>query len=163
MFKKASNRESHQDSVRIAIVKAGWHAEIVEAFSKSCRQHLAEQDSSIHISEYEVPGVVEIPLFSSKLINKGLVDIVVVTGLIADHGVYRHDFVARTVMDATMQLQMKTGVPIIYGILTPQEFMSEGREDFFRVHFSGKGVEAAEACLRTLSNEHLLERLCAAG
>lgn len=42
-------------------------------------------------------GVVAIPLFTSKLIARGFVDVAIVTGLIADHGVYWHDFVAGTV------------------------------------------------------------------
>jgi len=83
----------------------------------------------------------------------------VIGRLIADHGVYRHDFVASTVMDATMKLQMETGVPIIYGILTPQEFMSEGRAEFFNEHFIKKGKEAAMSVLTTLDNERLLAGL----
>lgn len=147
---------------RIAIVKAGWHKPIVDAFAQSCRDHLATRNSDVLVREFEVPGVVEIPLFTSKLLKHGAADMVVVTGLIADHGVYRHDFVAGSVMDAVMRLQMETGVPIIYGILTPQDFMSEGREAFFLDHFVTKGVEAAEACIRTLANDEMLASLCTA-
>jgi 6,7-dimethyl-8-ribityllumazine synthase len=55
---------------------------------------------------------------------------------------------------------METGVPIIYGILTPQEFLSEGREEFFKKHFIKKGQEAARTVLATLDNEQLLAGLC---
>lgn len=140
----------------IAIVKASWHADIVEAFARSCCDRLSLAERPLNVSEYEVPGVVEIPLFCQKLIDQKQPDILVVVGLIADHGVYRHDFVASSVMDATMTLQMNTGTPIIYGILTPQDFMSEGREAFFIDHFSIKGREAAAACLKTLDNDSML-------
>jgi 6,7-dimethyl-8-ribityllumazine synthase len=140
----------------VSIVKAGWHAAIIDAFVRSCREHLEFADMPLVVSEYEVPGVVEIPLFCQKLIDHSNPDLVVVVGLIADHGVYRHDFVASSVMDAIMRLQMQTGTPIIYGILTPQDFMSEGREAFFMEHFVIKGREAASAAIKTLENERLL-------
>ena len=142
---------------KIAIVKAGWHAEIGHAFAQSCVNHL--ETEGLTVTEYEVPDVVEIPLFTQKLIATGTVDMVIVTGLIVDHGVYRHDFVAATVLDATMKIQLDSGTPIIYGILTPQDFMSDGRETFFRSHFVQKGIEAANACLVTIRNEQLIAGL----
>lgn len=137
---------------RVSIVKAGWHADIVQSFAGSCSAALIDSGLNLAIDEYEVPGVVEIPLFTQKLIETGSVDIVIVAGLIVDHGVYRHEFVASSVMDAIMRLQMDTGIPIVYGILTPQDFLSEGREAFFLEHFVSKGAEAASACLKTIKN-----------
>ena len=58
-------------------------------------------------------------------------------------------------MDATMQIQLETSIPIIYGVLTPQDYLSEGRESFFQSHFVTKGEEAARACLMTLENDAL--------
>jgi 6,7-dimethyl-8-ribityllumazine synthase len=146
-------------SATVGLVKATWHAEAVDAFAISCSSELKNSNRLIQVNTYNVPGVVEIPLFTKKLIQSQTVDIVVVAGLIADHGVYRHDFVASTVMDATMKVQMETGVPIIYGILTPREFLSEGREEFFKKHFIKKGQEAARTVLATLDNEQLLAGL----
>ncbi len=142
----------------VLIVKALWHAEIVDALVTACREQLASDGATVSVEEFGVPGVVEIPLFCQKLIEAKNPDIIIVAGLIADHGVYRHDFVASSVMDAVMNLQMQTGVPIIYGILTPQDFQSEGREAFFLSHFAAKGREAAAACLMMLANESLLTR-----
>ncbi len=147
-------------SASVCIVKAGWHKEIVAAFTRSCCEQLEASGRDLRIQSFEVPGVVEIPLMTKKLIDRGVADIVIVVGLIADHGVYRHDFVAASVMEHVMQTQMETGVPVIYGILTPQDFMSEGREAFFLEHFVTKGVEAANACLKTLDNEQMLTTLC---
>lgn len=144
-------------SFNIAIVSAAWHRDIVSQLADNCIETLHESQHTFSVETFEVPGVVEIPLFTQKLIEHGGLDAVVVAGLIADHGVYRHDFVARTVMDTTMQVQLRTGVPIIYGILTPQEFLSEGREEFFAQHFKKKGVEAAETCIRILESYSRLE------
>jgi 6,7-dimethyl-8-ribityllumazine synthase len=62
-------------------------------------------------------------------------------------------------MNVTMKVQMETGVPIIYGILISQEFMSEGREEFFKKHFIKEGQDAARSVLSTLDNEQLLTGL----
>ena len=51
-----------------------------------------------------------------------------------------------------MGVQMNTNTPVIYGILTPQDFLSDGREEFFYQHFAVKGQEAAEACAKTIQN-----------
>ena len=146
-------------NAEIAIVGAAWHSEIVGELVNHCAATLEASSHQFTVTRFEVAGVVEIPLFTQKLIALDRFDAVIVAGLIADHGVYRHDFVASTVMDATMTLQMQTGVPIIYAILTPQEFLSEGREAFFAEHFKKKGVEAANACVRTLKNDELLSEM----
>ena len=106
----------------------------------------------VEIEVIEAPGVVEIPLLCKLTAQTGEYDAIAVAGLIVDHGVYRHEFVAQSVMDSIMAVQMETEVPIIYGILTAQDFMSEGREQFFFDHFLIKGKEAANACAKTLEN-----------
>jgi 6,7-dimethyl-8-ribityllumazine synthase len=46
-------------------------------------------------------------------------DLIVAAGLIVNGGIYRHDFVARTVLDAMMQVQLNTRVPLLSVVLTP--------------------------------------------
>ena len=142
---------------KIALIQSCWHKDIVDQFRISFLENMQSKTQSKKVEVIEAPGVVEIPLLS-KLCAKKRVDdkpyyaAIVVAGLIVDHGVYRHEFVAQTVMDAIMKVQMDQEIPIIYGILTAQDFMSDGRKEFFFDHFSVKGKEAANACLLTLSN-----------
>jgi len=63
-----------------------------------------------------------------------------------------HEFVTQSVLDAIMRVQMSTNTPVIYGILTPQDFLSDGREEFFFQHCTVKGKEAAVACAKTIRN-----------
>ncbi len=138
--------------LRIGVIQSLWHREIVDQFVDGFEAQMSASDFPYTTNRFEVPGVVEIPLFSQKLIATGRFDMLVVVGLIVDHGVYRHDFVAGSVMNAIMDLQMQSGIPVIYGILTPQDFLSEGREAFFKAHFTGKGHEAANAAQKTWVN-----------
>lgn len=137
----------------IAFVQSCWHKEIVDQFKRGFAEAIEPQvGTGVQLDYFEAPGVVEIPLMTKLLANQGQYDAIVVSGLIVDHGVYRHEFVAQSVMDSIMGVQMDTEVPVIYGILTAQDFMSEGRETFFFDHFLIKGGEAARACAMTLQN-----------
>jgi len=139
---------------KIAFVQAGWHRDIVEqsrfAFTDTLVKH-GYQASDIEL--LEVPGSLEIPLESKRLIESGRYSLIVAAGLIVDGGIYRHDFVARTVLDGMMRVQLDSGVPILSVVLTPHHFSGDqAHHDFFFSHFKVKGEEAANACMHTLAN-----------
>lgn len=139
---------------KIAFIQSCWHKDIVDQLRLSFVENSV--DLGLELEVIEAPGVVEIPLLAKLAAQSNRFDAIVVAGLIVDHGVYRHEFVAQSVMDSLMKTQVELEVPIIYGILTAQDFMSEGREQFFFEHFRIKGREAANALGLTLDN---LERL----
>jgi len=141
---------------RVAFVQACWHRDVVEeariAFMKE-----AEARHLTHVDVFEVPGSFEIPLHAQILAKTRRYTAIVAAGLVVDGGIYRHEFVADTVIKALMDVQLKTEVPIFSAVLTPQQFHDSAvHHDFFRKHFVIKGIEVAEACANTL---HSLERL----
>ena len=70
-----------------------------------------------------------------------------------DGGVYRHEFVAETVVRALMQVQLATDMPVFSVVLTPHHFHEhEVHRRFFHDHFQVKGQEAARACASTLQS-----------
>lgn len=146
------------DKHKIAFIQAGWHSDIVnQAHIAFIEQWQRMGLSAANIDDFDVPGSLEIPLQAQRLANSGTYAVIVAAGLIVDGGIYRHDFVAATVLDAMMEVQLKTEVPILSVVLTPHQFQeSEAHRVFFQEHFQLKGREAAEACQQTLSN---LERL----
>jgi 6,7-dimethyl-8-ribityllumazine synthase len=50
-----------------------------------------------------------------------------------------------------MTTQLTTSIPIFSAVLTPQEFLSDGRRESFAEHFVLKGAEAARACATTFA------------
>jgi len=139
---------------RIAYIQANWHRDIVNqaylGFVDECAVHGIEKNQ---IDCFDVPGSLEIPLQCKQLAKTGQYDIIVAAGLIVDGGIYRHDFVAATVLDAMMAIQLELEVPILSVVLTPHQFQeTEAHEKFFFEHFKIKGKEAAEACVQTLEN-----------
>jgi 6,7-dimethyl-8-ribityllumazine synthase len=152
--------KSEATTERIAFVQACWHREIVDqgrdAFMAEMKRHGVSPD---RIDVYEVPGSLEIPLQSKLLAKSGKYASIVAAGFVVNGGIYRHEFVAQTVLDALMRIQLDTDVPIISMVLTPQHFHEhEAHQEFFHDHFKIKGAEAAVACVKTLEN---LRRLVA--
>jgi 6,7-dimethyl-8-ribityllumazine synthase len=157
------NQSSHHEQAarRIAFIQARWHADIVD----SCRAAFVDEvrrrtGGSAAVEVFDVPGAFEIPLQARSLARTGRFAAVVAAAFVVDGGIYRHDFVAETVVAGLMQAQMEADLPILSAVLTPHHFQdTEAQRRFFLEHFKLKGREAAEACLEILV---LRDRLAAA-
>jgi 6,7-dimethyl-8-ribityllumazine synthase len=146
--------DQRDDTPNIAFIKARWHADIVDRCQEG---FLAELDRQAwragNVEVYEVPGSFEIPLLAKRLALTGRFAAVVASGFVVDGGIYRHDFVAGAVIDALMRVQLDTGVPVITAVLMPHHFHDHGaHREFFAEHFVTKGKEAADACLKIMTN-----------
>lgn len=143
----------------IAYIEAGWHNDIVSRARQTFTEKMNERGVS-SIELFSVPGSLEIPLQTKLLAKTGKYDVIVAAGLIVDGGIYRHDFVASTVLDAMMQVSLDAEIPVLSVVLTPHHFHEHGEHhDFFLDHFLKKGEEAANACIQTLEN---MQQLAAA-
>lgn len=135
---------------RVAIVAARWHAEIVDRAVETARQGLSARGVEA-IDVLEVPGAFEIPLHARRLALTGRYDAVAACALVVDGGIYRHDFVAGSVVDALMRVQLDTDVPVFSAVLTPHHFHEhEEHVAYFSRHFAIKGEELARAVVSTL-------------
>ncbi|MFN3522268.1 MAG: 6,7-dimethyl-8-ribityllumazine synthase [Phenylobacterium sp.] len=148
-------------ATRIAFIQAGWHAEIVDQARAGFVAEMVKlgfPENAIDV--FEVPGAFEIPLHAQALAKGGRYTAIVGAAFVVNGGIYRHDFVAATVVDALMQVQLATETPVFSVVLTPHHFHEhEVHAEFFREHFLVKGAEAARACAQTLES---LARLAAA-
>ncbi len=150
---------------RVAFVQSSWHREVVE----ECRIAFLSEIEARHIARsqvdiFEVPGSFEIPLHAQILAKTRRYTAIVAAGLVVDGGIYRHEFVADTVIKALMDVQLRTEVPVFSAVLTPQQFHeTQAHFDFFRKHFAVKGIEVAEACANTLLSLERLRGQVAAG
>lgn len=139
--------------LRFAFVEASWHADIVQRsrdafFTEMARGGVAAE----RIDVFDVPGAFEIPLHVQRLATSGRYAAVVGSALVVDGGVYRHDFVAASVVQALMDVQLRTGVPVISAVQAPHHFHEHvEHRRFLQQHFALKGQEAAQACLLTVA------------
>ena len=141
-------------SLKIAFIKARWHADIVDQALVGFKQRMSELGLDCEIRPFDVPGAFEMPLTAQKLAKTGEYDAIVAAALVVDGGIYRHDFVAQAVVTGLMDVQLKTEVPVFSVSLTPHHFQPKGEhETFFTTHFVEKGREAADAVAQVASLE----------
>ncbi|MCL2584307.1 MAG: 6,7-dimethyl-8-ribityllumazine synthase [Streptosporangiales bacterium] len=140
-------------SNRIALVAARWHSEIVDRAVTACRTRLKEHGFTA-VDVIEVPGAFEIPLRVKRLAASGRYAGLAGCALVVDGGIYRHEFVAATVVDALMRVQLDTDVPVFSAVLTPHHFHEHDEHlSYFARHFEVKGTELANAIAATLKAE----------
>ncbi len=132
--------------LRIAFIKARWHADIVDQALTGFRQDMHDAGRAADIDSFDMPGAFEMPLLAKKLGASGRYDAIVGAALVVDGGIYRHEFVAQAVVSGLMQAQLETGVPVFSVSLTPHHFQpSAEHKGFYHAHFVKKGAEAAQA------------------
>lgn len=125
---------------RFAFIKARWHADIVD------QALVGFQDLIPDVDVFDVPGAFEMPLLAQRLAPRYAA--IACAALVVDGGIYRHDFVADTVVKALMDVGLQTGTPILSVSLTPHQFQDTPHHTaIYRDHFRLKGREAAEAAL----------------
>ena len=139
---------------RIAFIQARWHAEIVDACRTSFLDTLRrDRPGAFAVDIYDVPGAFEIPLLARRLARSGKYRAVVASAFVVDGGIYRHEFVAQSVISGLMQAQMDADVPVLSAVLTPHQFHdSAEHRAFFLDHFHLKGREVATACLSVVED-----------
>lgn len=138
---------------KIAIINTKWNAPFVGNATEACltRLHaLGVEESDVTV--YTVPGAVEIPLLAKKLLEKKDFDAVIAIAVIYRGGIYRHEFVAQSVVQEIIRLNSEIGKPIFSSVLTPDtdEFESEKNKAFYLEHLKVKGIEVADSCMETL-------------
>lgn len=141
-------------TARIAFVQSGWHADIVEQAHTGFVDEMARLAfPADRVDVFRTPGAFEIPLHAQALAKTHRYAAIVAAGLVVDGGIYRHEFVAETVIRALMRVQLDTETPVFSVVLTPHHFHEhETHHAFFKTHFLTKGAEAARACLTTLES-----------
>jgi len=145
---------------RIAFIKGGWHADIIDQGLNSFLASLETSGiSKNNIDIIEVAGSLEIPLQAKKMAETGKYAIIACGGFIINGGIYHHEYVNHAVLDGMMRVMLDTGVPVLSMVLTPLNFHeSEQHHKFFYEHFVIKGKELAAACIKTLNNMQVFEQ-----
>jgi len=142
------------NKIKIAMVAASWHEDLVNIATSSCLEELSKLgiDTKNNVTLFKVPGSLEIPFVAKQIIQNGRWDGVIAFGLVVDGGIYRHEFVAQTVLDGLMRVGLDTNVPVFSAVLTPQKFDENNPKDieFFRNHLVIKGAEVARSAVKTI-------------
>ena len=131
---------------RFAIVASRYHEEITQellAGALSALKSFGARPEDIYT--VWVPGAFEIPLAARACTQHQSVDAVICLGVIIKGETSHNEYIARETAQGIAQLGYQTGIPIIFGVLTPdtveQALARAGGKK------GNKGIEAAEAAV----------------
>jgi len=107
------------EGLRFAIVASRFNELIVRRLLggalDALKRHGAAEDS---IDTAWVPGGFELPLIAGKLAESGKYDAVICIGAIIRGATPHFEFVAAEAAKGIAQVALRTGMPVIYGVLT---------------------------------------------
>lgn len=129
---------------RIVVIVSRWNELVTKALTEGAVDTLTESGCK-EIKVVEVPGAWEIPLTCLALIEAGNVDGIVALGCILQGQTTHAGLLSKDVSGALMNIQNQTGIPIGWGILTPED--QEQALDRSGMKLGNKGREAAASTL----------------
>ena len=140
----------HQGDI-VAVVVSKWNPSITEALYKGAVEVLTAAGlDSENILRYNVPGSYELPLGAQWAIQKSASTLsgVIALGCIIQGETRHFDFIAQAVANGIMEVNLTHSLPVIFGVLTPDN--QQQAEDRAGGRYGNKGSEAAVALLEMI-------------
>jgi len=116
------------------------------------KRHGAQDDD---ISIAWVPGAFEIPLIAQKMAESGKYDAVITLGTVIRGSTPHFDYVCAEVSKGVAAINLKTGVPTIFGVLTTDSI--EQAVERAGTKAGNKGWDAAVSAIEMVSLSKQLE------
>lgn len=108
--------------LRIGVVRARWNAQIVDRLAQGVGRGLAALGvEPTDVVDVSVPGSFELPMGARILATSGQVDAVICLGSVIRGETSHYDLVAGEAAAGIQQVQLSTGVPVAFGILTTED------------------------------------------
>jgi 6,7-dimethyl-8-ribityllumazine synthase len=106
--------------LRVGIVRARWNAHIVDRLHDGAQRGLAALGAT-DVVDVTVPGSFELPMGARILATSGQVDAVICLGSVIRGETSHYDLVAGESAAGIQQVQLSTGVPVAFGVLTTED------------------------------------------
>jgi len=140
---KGATPDLDGSDLNVAIVVARFNQDVTERLLRGAEEALKQhgvEDPDV----YWVPGSLELPVTALALAEKGGHDAIVCLGCVIRGETFHFEVVAMQAAMGIMQVQLDTGVPITFGVLTTddkdQALARSGPKN-------NKGADAAEAAI----------------
>ena len=150
------------DQMRFALVVGRFYEELAARLVDGARGALEEAGAAT-IDVYDVPGAFELPLAAKYAAESGRYDAIVALGAVIKGETDHYDYVCGEAARGIQQVQLATGVPVGFGVLTVDSM----EQALARVQGGTKrdsGAHAAEAVLSALAvKDALSDRRARAG
>jgi 6,7-dimethyl-8-ribityllumazine synthase len=134
--------------VRIALCVARFYEELADKLEQGARAALADAGIS-DVDRFEVPGAFELPMIASYAARSGRYAAVVCLGAVIRGETDHYDYVCGEAARGIQQVQLDTGVPCGFGVLTV-DTLAQALERVTGGSKRDTGRQAAEAALASL-------------
>jgi 6,7-dimethyl-8-ribityllumazine synthase len=107
------------NGLRIAVVVARWNSFVTEKLLEGARKTLGEEGvapEDCHI--IRVPGSFEVPAAAQWAAESGSIDAVICLGAVIRGETAHFEYVAGAAQQGILAVTEKTGVPVVFGVLT---------------------------------------------
>ncbi|MDK1361121.1 6,7-dimethyl-8-ribityllumazine synthase [Arthrobacter sp. zg-Y1219] len=133
--------------IRVAIVAASWHTEIMDGLINGALR--AVDDAGLTPKLIRVPGSFELPVAAARLAPH--YDAVVALGVVIRGGTPHFDYVCSAATTGLTDVSVRTGTPVGFGVLT----CDTEQQGLDRAGLPGssedKGYEAVAAAVNTVA------------
>ena len=123
----------------------GWHKKVMDGLQAGAERALKEAGNDTY-EVWNVPGAFELPLAAQYAIDQGA-DVVIALGCVIYGQTPHFEYVCRAATDGLTRVQLDTGIPIGFGLLT----VNDEQQALDRAGLPGskedKGREAVEAAV----------------
>jgi 6,7-dimethyl-8-ribityllumazine synthase len=143
MGERGATPDLSGSDLRIALVVARFNEDVTRRLLRGALGALKEHG----IDDPDVlwvPGSLELPVTALALAERGNHDAIVCLGCVVRGETYHFEVVANQAAAGIMQVQLDTGVPVAFGVLTTEDKEQAMARSGPK---NNKGAEAAEAAL----------------
>ncbi|MBI5488320.1 MAG: 6,7-dimethyl-8-ribityllumazine synthase [Deltaproteobacteria bacterium] len=129
-----------------AVIASRFNHFVVDRLVEGALDALARHGADMgRVTLVRVPGSFEIPVVAKRVAGSRKHDAVICLGAVIRGGTPHFDFIAAEVTKGIAQASMETGVPIIYGVITPDTL--EQAIERAGTKAGNKGFEAAVSAI----------------
>jgi 6,7-dimethyl-8-ribityllumazine synthase len=135
---------------RFAIVTARWNDFLTARLTEGAvdaLERLGADENSIEI--FKVPGSFELPLATQKVAETGRFDAIICLGTVIRGETPHFEYVSGEATKGIAQVGMKTGIPVLFGIVTTDTL--EQAINRAGVKAGNKGFEAAMSAVELVN------------
>ena len=143
----------------VALCVARFYAELADRLEAGARAAL-EEAGVPEIDRFEVPGAFELPLVAAYAARSGRYDAVICLGAVIRGETDHYDYVCGEAARGIQQVQLETGVPCGFGVLTV-DTMAQALDRVIGGSKRDTGRHAAEAALASLAVKERLGQAAA--
>ncbi len=133
---------------RVALCVARFYTELADKLEQGARAALHEANVGV-VESFSVPGAFELPLAAKYAAESGRFDAVVCLGAVIRGETDHYDYVCSSATDGIIRVQLETGVPCGFGVLTV-DTMAQALDRVTGGSKRDTGRHAVEAVLASL-------------